>query len=145
MKNAFLKDFEENLYNFYNIENSIVNIEGELESLKTIIEPHGFNTNSFNNGGSDFNSAEIKTLNYISKGIVLSSKLKYNKFLYSMIVKAFETLERNEKVVIDEFYFKNNNIAKICNAIHYEERQVYRIKNKALYKMICFCYGKVFC
>lgn len=145
MKSPFIEDFKNNLRNFKRIEKSILKIEEEQEFIKSIVDPKSFSCDSFNNGGSDYNFFENKVINYIAKSIELDRKLKENKFLYSQISNAFEILEKNEKIVIEEFYFKNTSVKKICELLYYEEAQVYRIKNKALYKMLIFLYGKVYC
>lgn len=145
MKNPFLEDFKNQLKNYKNIENSIIKIQDEIEFLKSILDPKGFSSESFNNGGSDYNTTEDKMFNYLAKSVALEKQLKINKFTYSTITRAFEILEKNEKIAIEEFYFKNTNIVKLSDMLHYEERQVYRIINTAIYKMLCFQYGKIDC
>lgn len=145
MKNPFLEDFKNQLKNYKNIENSIIKIQDEIEFLKTILDPKGFSSESFNSGGSDYNTTEDKMFNYLAKSVALEKQLKINKFTYSTITKSFEILEKNEKIAIEEFYFKNTNIVKLSDMLHYEERQVYRIINTAIYKMLCFQYGKIDC
>lgn len=145
MKNPFLEDFKNQLKNYKNIENSIIKIQDEIEFLKSILDPKGFSSESFNSGGSDYNTTEDKMFNYLAKSVALEKQLKINKFTYSTITRAFEILEKNEKIAIEEFYFKNTNIVKLSNIMHYEERQVYRIINTAIYKMLCFQYGKIDC
>lgn len=145
MKNPFLEDFKNQLKNYKNIENSIIKIQDEIEFLKTILDPKGFSSESFNSGGSDYNTTEDKMFNYLAKSVALEKQLKINKFTYSTITRAFEILEKNEKTAIEEFYFKNTNIVKLSDILHYEERQVYRIINTAIYKMLCFQYGKIDC
>lgn len=145
MKNPFLEDFKNQLKNYKNIENSIIKIQDEIEVLKSILDPKGFSSESFNCGGSDYNTTEDKMYNYLAKSVALEKQLKINKFTYSTITKSFEILEKNEKIVIEEFYFKNTNIVKLSDMLHYEERQVYRIINTAIYKMLCFQYGKIDC
>lgn len=145
MKNPFLEDFKNQLKNYKNIENSIIKIQDEIEFLKSILDPKGFSSESFNNGGSDYNTTEDKMFNYLAKSVALEKQLKINKFTYSTITKSFEILEKNEKIAIEEFYFKNTNIVKLSDMLHYEERQVYRIINTAIYKMLCFQYGKIDC
>lgn len=145
MKNPFLEDFKNQLKNYKNIENSIIKIQDEIEFLKSILDPKGFSSESFNSGGSDYNTTEDKMFNYLAKSVALEKQLKINKFTYSTITKSFEILEKNEKIAIEEFYFKNTNIVKLSDMLHYEERQVYRIINTAIYKMLCFQYGKIDC
>lgn len=145
MKNPFLEDFKNQLKNYKNIENSIIKIQDEIEFLKTMLDPKGFSSESFNSGGSDYNTTEDKMFNYLAKSVALEKQLKINKFTYSTITKSFEILEKNEKIAIEEFYFKNTNIVKLSDMLHYEERQVYRIINTAIYKMLCFQYGKIDC
>lgn len=145
MKNPFLEDFKNQLKNYKNIENSIIKIRDEIEFLKSILDPKGFSSENFNSGGSDYNTTEDKMFNYLAKSVALEKQLKINKFTYSTITKAFEILEKNEKIAIEEFYFKNTNIVKLSDMLHYEERQVYRIINTAIYKMLCFQYGKIDC
>lgn len=145
MKNPFLEDFKNQLKNYKNIENSIIKIQDEIEFLKTILDPKGFSSESFNSGGSDYNTTEDKMFNYLAKSVALEKQLKINKFTYSTITKSFEILEKNEKIAIEEFYFKNTNIVKLSDMLHYEERQVYRIINTAIYRMLCFQYGKIDC
>ena len=145
MKNPFLEDFKNQLKNYKNIENSIIKIQDEIEFLKTILDPKSFSSESFNSGGSDYNTTEDKMFNYLAKSVALEKQLKINKFTYSTITKSFEILEKNEKIAIEEFYFKNTNIVKLSDMLHYEERQVYRIINTAIYKMLCFQYGKIDC
>lgn len=145
MKNPFLEDFKNQLKNYKNIENSIIKIQDEIEFLKSILDPKGFSSESFNSGGSDYNTTEDKMFNYLAKSVALEKQLKINKFTYSTITRAFEILEKNEKIAIEELYFKNTNIVKLSDMLHYEERQVYRIINIAIYKMLCFQYGKIDC
>lgn len=145
MKNPFLEDFKNQLKNYKNIENSIIKIQDEIEFLKSILDPKGFSSESFNSVGSDYNITEDKMFNYLAKSVALEKQLKINKFTYSTITRAFEILEKNEKIAIEEFYFKNTNIVKLSDMLHYEERQVYRIINTAIYKMLCFQYGKIDC
>lgn len=145
MRNPFLEDFKNQLKNYKNIENSIIKIQDEIEFLKSILDPKSFSSESFNSGGSDYNITEDKMFNYLAKSVALEKQLKINKFTYSTITRAFEILEKNEKIAIEEFYFKNTNIVKLSDMLHYEERQVYRIINTAIYKMLCFQYGKTDC
>lgn len=141
--NPFVEDFKRKLKNYKNIENAITQIEQRLEELKAINDPKGFNSNSFNSGGADYNKQEEKMINYLAESNRLNTQLKNNKLDYSLITKSFEILDKTEKIIIEELYFKHTKIDKLEFLLSYERSQIHNIKNRAIAKMLNYIYGYV--
>lgn len=141
MSSAFEKDIRDMLKDYRNIEKAITNMEDELEMLRGILDPKAFSVQAFNSGGSDYNSQEEKMFNYMFKSKQIEILIKLNKFYYSMLTKAFESLGKEERNVIEECFFKNKSPKRVAIELSYDDSSIYKIIKKAIRKIIIFCYG----
>lgn len=132
-------DFSETVKRFKKIkiiDCQIENKENELLKLETINQKCTANYSAYNFGGGDFNSTENRIVDSIDKKDKLLKELDELKREYSILVKAFETLTTNEKIVIEEYFLKENSLTWIStHSLYYSERQLRRIKLAGMIKL----------
>lgn len=132
-------DFSETIKRFKKIkiiDCQIENKENELLKLETINQKCTANYSAYNFGGGDFNSVEDRITKSIDRKDELKQELDELKREYSILVKAFETLTKNEKIVIEEIFLKGNSISSISgNILFYSDSQIKRIKYAGLIKL----------
>lgn len=72
-------------------------------------------------------------------------KLTYraNKRLVAVIEKGLAALNGTEYKVLDRFFInrQRDHIGALCEELHLEQAQIYRIKDQALYKFTVYMYG----
>lgn len=118
------------------IDCQIANKENELLYIKSKVEYNGISTDPFKTQNGDCNLREIKLSSYADKKEFLEKEITSLKKEYSILVKAFETLTKNEKTVIEENLLKGNSLTYIStNVLFYSEKQLKRIKKVALDKI----------
>lgn len=132
-------DFSEVIKRFKEIkiiDCKIANKENELLMLETRVEYGGISTDPFRTQSGDCSVMENKLSNYIDKKKKLQNELDSLKKEYSILIKAFETLTKNEKIIIEENLLKGNSLTWISmNILYYSEKQLRRIKKVALDKI----------
>lgn len=132
-------DFSEVIKRFKEIkiiDCKIANKENELLRLETRVEYAGISTDPFRTQSGDCSAMENKLSSYIDKKKKLQNELDILKKEYSILIKAFETLTKNEKTIIEENLLKGNSLTWISmNILYYSEKQLRRIKKVALDKI----------
>lgn len=79
--------------------------------------------------------------------IVERERLKYtyraNEHLVKIIERGLSGLSSDERFILDTFYINRcgNHIERCIDKLHVEQSQVYRMKDKALYKFTVSMYG----
>lgn len=117
------------------IDCQIANKEDKLLELETMIQKCTSNSSSYNFGGSDFNSIEDRIAKYTDEKDELNKEIKNLRKEYSILVKAFESLTKNEKIVIEEIFLKGSSYNDLCEMLFYSVRQIKRIKLAGLIKL----------
>lgn len=94
--------------------------------------------------GGMLNREEERRLDNLADREELEASADILKFEIQRHEKAWQELTQKEKQVLDYFYITrpNNHIDKLCEILSYEQRQVYNIKNDAMYKYTMLTYGK---
>lgn len=132
-------DFSEVIKRFKEIkiiDCKIANKENELLRLETRVEYGGISTDPFRTQSGDCSAMENKLSSYIDKKKKLQNELDSLKKEYSILIKAFETLTKNEKTVIEENLLKGNGLTWIStHSLYYSERQLKRIKLAGMIKL----------
>ena len=89
------------------------------------------------------NGAEDRLIN----NIVERDRLKFNyeatQKLVRLIDRGIAGLDDKDKHILDAFYISGHKycIGRLCEELGYEERQIYRFKDQALYKLTVAMYG----
>lgn len=118
------------------IDCQIVNKQNRLKKLESQIEYGGISTDPFKTQSSDCSIRENKVTSYIDEKDKLEKEIKELEEEYSILIKAFETLTKNEKTIIEENLLKGNSLTWISmNILYYSEKQLRRIKKVALDKI----------
>lgn len=132
-------DFSEVIKRFKEIkiiDCKIANKENELLRLETRVEYGGISTDPFRTQSGDCSAMENKLSSYIDKKKKLQNELDSLKKEYSILTKAYETLNKNEKIVIEETLLKQNSLTWIStHSLYYSERQLKRIKISGMIKL----------
>ena len=118
------------------IDCQIVNKQNRLKKLESQIEYGGISTNPFKTQSSDCSIRENKVTSYIDEKDKLEKEIKELEEEYSILTKAYETLSKNEKIVIEETLLNQNNLTWIStHSLFYSERQLKRIKIAGMVKL----------
>ena len=75
----------------------------------------------------------------------LKHNLRITRAEVRQVENALNSLSPEEKTVIDKFYINRpqNHVESLCQELHIERTQVYRIKDQALIKMARQLFGQV--
>lgn len=118
------------------IDCQIVNKQNRLKKLESQIEYGGISTDPFKTQSSDCSIRENKVTSYIDEKDKLEKEIKELEEEYSILTKAYETLSKNEKIVIEESLLNENNLTWIStHSLYYSERQLKRIKLAGMIKL----------
>lgn len=118
------------------IDCQIVNKQNRLKKLESQIEYGGISTDPFKTQSSDCSIRENKVISYIDEKDKLEKEIKELEEEYSILTKAYETLSKNEKIVIEESLLNENNLTWIStHSLYYSERQLKRIKLAGMIKL----------
>ena len=118
------------------IDCQIVNKQNRLKKLESQIEYGGISTDPFKTQSSDCSIRENKVTSYIDEKDKLEKEIKELEEEYSILTKAYETLSKNEKIVIEETLLNQNNLTWIStHSLYYSERQLKRIKLAGMIKL----------
>ena len=118
------------------IDCQIVNKQNRLKKLESQIEYGGISTDPFKTQNGDCSIRENKIASYIDEKDKLEKEIKELEEEYSILTKAYETLSKNEKIVIEETLLKQNSLTWIStHSLYYSERQLKRIKLAGMIKL----------
>lgn len=118
------------------IDCQIISRENRIIEVEAKMEYGGVSTDPYKTIGGDCNAMENKITYFLEEKERLEKEVKQLKREYSALVKAFESLSTNEKVVIEEWLLKRNSLRHISvNTLFYSEKQLNRIKNAGLHKI----------
>lgn len=118
------------------IDCQIINKQNRLNSLENQIEYNGISTDLFKTQNGDCTARENKIASYIDEKDKLQREIKELEEEYSILTKAYETLSKNEKIVIEETLLKQNSLTWIStHSLYYSERQLKRIKLAGMIKL----------
>lgn len=118
------------------IDCQIINKQNRLNSLENQIEYNGISTDPFKTQNGDCTARENKIASYIDEKDKLQREIKELEEEYSILTKAYETLSKNEKIVIEETLLKQNSLTWIStHSLYYSERQLKRIKLAGMIKL----------
>lgn len=118
------------------IDCQIINKQNRLNSLENQIEYNGISTDPFKTQNGDCMARENKIASYIDEKDKLQREIKELEEEYSILTKAYETLSKNEKIVIEETLLKQNSLTWIStHSLFYSERQLKRIKIAGMVKL----------
>ena len=118
------------------IDCQIVNKQNRLKKLESQIEYGGISTDPFKTQNGDCSIRENKIASYIDEKDKLEKEIKELEEEYSILTKAYETLSKNEKIVIEETLLNQNNLTWIStHSLYYSERQLKRIKLAGIIKL----------
>lgn len=89
------------------------------------------------------NRYEDNLLNCIVEKERLMMNYSASKRLFNAIQRGLDVLDGHENLVLRRFYISRpeHHVDVLCNELHCEQTQVYRIKEKALYKFTVAEYG----
>lgn len=64
---------------------------------------------------------------------------------YTLIKEAFEKLDDRQQLLLDRFFVhrQERHVDRLCEELHLEQAQVYRLKDQALYRFTILMYGMV--
>ena len=118
------------------IDCQIINKQNRLNKLESQIEYNGISTDPFKTQNGDCSIRENKIASYIDEKDKLQREIKELEEEYSILTKAYETLSKNEKIVIEETLLKQNSLTwKSTHGLYYSERQLKRIKLAGMIKL----------
>lgn len=144
-KNAFVKDFEDELKLFQIHEENVKNINEELEYIENkIYSVKNANPTSYSSGkGSDTNSTEEKLINLFAKQDRLSKQLISIENEYVRTKSKISCLNEEELKLIELRYFKGYKVEKIARILFIDKSNVSRELDRILLKMLENRYGKL--
>ena len=137
------REAEEDLRKYTFMKNSLENTAERIKMLQNKAEaPHGGRIDSVpvHGGGTP---AEDRLLNNIVERERLKATHIAAKRLVKLMEKGLSALDEKERRVIDLFYInkQKNHVERLMEEWSYEQRQIYNIKDKALYKYTISMYG----
>lgn len=73
----------------------------------------------------------------------LELMLEANRRLVELIDRGLGALSENERMVLDAFFIhkRKNHVGWLCEELGYEQAQIYRLKDEALYRFTMAQYG----
>lgn len=88
---------------------------------------------------------EYALINNIAERDRLRANLDVVQQLVSLIDKGLAVLDEDERYVLDMFYISRPSmyLDKISDRLHFEKSQIYKIKDRALYKFTVAMYGVI--
>ena len=62
---------------------------------------------------------------------------------YTVIREAFDKLDDRQQLLLDRFFIhrQDRHVDRLCDELHLEQAQVYRLKDQALYRFTILMYG----
>ena len=82
-------------------------------------------------------------INNIAKRERLAMNYAAAQKRYNLIKEALDTLDERQRHILDCFFIhrQNNHIDALCDELHLEQAQIYRLKDQALYRFTLAMYG----
>lgn len=143
-KNAFVKDFEDELRLFSIHEENIKNINEELEYIDSkIYGVKNANPTSYKTGEGDINTIEDKLLNLLAKQDRLTKQLMIIKNEHSRVKKILSCLNEEEYKILDLRFFKNYKFEKLEKLLFKDKANISREIDRILLKVLEKRYGKL--
>ncbi len=89
--------------------------------------------------------SEDALINNIAERDRLNQNIDAVQCLLDIIDNGLSVLNDEERMVLNEFYINRSSqhIEKLCDELHCEQANVYRIKDRALYKFTIAMYGVI--
>ena len=117
-----------------------------ISELKEKIEYLEGKKNSISSGwkGNDWTD---KLIDINAELDMCKSNLEDSIYLIDSIDRSLGILNTIEKEIINGLYLSNDeiNIDQLCRKLNYSRSSIYKISDKAIYKMALYAYGKVDC
>lgn len=143
-KNAFVKDFEDELRLFSIHEENIKNINEELEYIDSkIYSVKNANPTSYKTGEGDINTIEDKLINLLAKQDRLTKQLMIIKNEHSRVKKILSCLNEEEYKILDLRFFKNYKFEKLEKLLFKDKANISREIDRILLKVLEKRYGKL--
>lgn len=120
-----------------NIKCRIAALKEQYASVKCAL---GSDTGAVQGGG---NRIEDRMLSNIVERERLTHTYRAAKCLVDLTEQGLSGLDERERLVLERFYVEpgKGNVDRLCGELGYEARQIYRIKDDALYKFTVCQYG----
>lgn len=133
------------LENFERKKISIKNMRDELEELQYEKMSLGGMSDSDPVQGSNINKQEKKMLDILSRQEDLENDIKKTSLEIGRIDRSIESIEEKEKTVLDRCYINklSKPIDRLCIDFNYSSRQVYNLRETALYNFTIALRGKI--
>lgn len=111
-----------------------------LEDDMTAVRGAATDKTPVQGGGSRMEDALI---NNIAKRERLTLNYAAAEKRYRLIKNALEKLDDRDRLLLDRFFIHRhgNHVDRLCEELHLEQAQVYRLKDQALYKFTLMMYG----
>ena len=89
--------------------------------------------------------AEDKVINNIVERERLKATYKATRHIVEIVERGLSGLDDGERFVLSAFYISRpkKHVENCCEQLHLEQSQVYRMKDRALYKFTISMYGIV--
>lgn len=137
------KEMESKLKEYPYKRNALFNLEDRIQYLNSTMYGLGasFRDSDPVQGGG--NKAESKFINRIVEKTELEKNLENVKSDLKWVEKGLKCLDPVEKKVIESFYLTDFKISKekLAQEMGYNKQHLYKIKDKAIYKMTLQLYG----
>ncbi len=132
------------LKKFRSRQAALLNLEDRIKELHTQFVSLGGNSNSVPVMGGH-PQIEDKLLNNIVSRDELKNNYKTVKRSVDRVSRGLEVLDEREKQILDGFYICRtlDYADRLCDKLCVEKSQLYRIKDKALYKFTLAMYGLI--
>ena len=126
-------------------EESLRNIAERIKALKeksVAIKSSSTSAAPIKGGG---NRVEDRLLDNIVERERLRHTYRATKHLVEIVERGLSNLEEDERFILDAFYIsrQKKHIERCTERLHLEQAQVYRMKDKALYKFTIAMYGLI--
>ena len=137
---AAIEDLKNHGKRVQSLENMAERIRALKEQL-TALKSSG-DTTAVKGGGS---RAEDKVINNIVERERLRAAYKATRHLVEIVERGLSGLDDGERFVLSTFYMDRpkKHVERCMEQLHLEQAQVYRMKDKALYKFTISMYGIV--
>ena len=134
-----LGNLDEWKFSIYQIQSELDTLNAEYASIKAT------NYDKMPSGSGE-NIQEEKLVSVISKKDQKEAELKYTKMRVADLERLLEQLPDDERMVIERKVIKNEKYAieSLAGDLGYESAQIYRIKNRALRRMVKLRHGAAY-
>lgn len=135
----------EDLKKYAQMKESLNNIKSRINALEedyTAVKSVAPETAPVMGGAS---RNENRLINNIAERQRLQYTYEATEKIVSLIEKGLSALDEKEKLVLERFYIyhTSGHVERLMDELNYEQRRIYQIKDKALYKFTVNMYGIV--